>query len=78
MSSSSKLLDMFLAEQIKLINPPTKTRKANKALINPENKVINENDLEMTYNMILEKRPSNKKVIKFLQNCIDKIIEDDD
>jgi len=75
---SSKLLDMFLAEQVKLINPPTKSLRANKSLINPDNKVINENDMEATYNMILEKKPSNKKVIKFLQNCIDKIIDDED
>jgi len=75
---SSKLLDNFLAEQIKLINPPTKAVKANKALVNPSNKVINENDMEASYNMILEKKPANKKVIKFLQNCIDKILEDDD
>jgi len=69
---------MFLAEQVKLINPPTKSLRANKSLINPDNKVINENDMEATYNMILEKKPSNKKVIKFLQNCIDKIIDDED
>ena len=75
---SSKLLDNFLAEQMKLINAPTKATKANKNLINPSNKIINENDMEATYNHILEKKPSNKKVIKFLQNCIDKIIEDED
>ena len=75
---SSKLLDNFLAEQMKLINAPSKAVRANKALINPSNKVVNENDMEATYNMILEKKPANKKVIKFLQNCIDKILEDDD
>jgi len=75
---SSKLLDAFLAEQMKLINAPSKVVRASKALINPSNKVINENDLEATYNMIIEKRPSNKKVIKFLQNCIDKIILEDE
>jgi len=75
---SSKLLDAFLAEQMKLINAPSKAVRANKALINPSNKIINENDIEATYNHILEKKPANKKVIKFLQNCIDKILEDDD
>jgi len=75
---SSKLLDNFLAEQMKLINAPSKAVRANKALINPSNKVVNENDMEATYNMIIEKKPANKKVIKFLQNCIDKILEDDD
>lgn len=75
---SSKLLDNFIAEQIKLINPPTKAVKANKNLINPSNKIVNENDIEATYNHILEKKPANKKVIKFLQNCIDKILEDED
>lgn len=75
---SSKLLDTFLAEQMKLINPPTKAVKANKALINPSNKVVNEDNLEATYNMILEKKPAKKTVIKFLQNCIDKIIEDEE
>ena len=32
---SSKLLDNFLAEQMKLINAPSKAVRANKALINP-------------------------------------------
>ena len=75
---SSKLLDNFIAEQMKLINAPTKAVRANKNLINPSNKVINENDVEATYNMILEKKPANKKVIKFLQNCIDKILDEED
>lgn len=75
---SSKLLDNFVANQINLVNPPTKGIKTNKALINAEIKMVNENDLEATYNMIIDKKPSNKKVIKFLQDCINKIILDDD
>lgn len=75
---SSKLLDNFLSEQMKLINPPTKSVKPCKALINSDNKMVNENDLEATYNMIIDKKPSNKKVIKFLQDCINKIILEDD
>jgi len=76
---SSNLLDNFLANQKNLVNPPTKGNKTNKALINSDNKMVNnENDLEATYNMIIDKKPSNKKVIKFLQDCINKIIQDDD
>ena len=75
---SSKLVDAFIAEQMKLISPPAKPAKANKALVNPANKkVMIENDLEATYNTILEKKPANKTVLKFLQDCINKSIEED-
>jgi len=75
---SSKLVDAFIAEQMKLMNFPAKPAKANKALVNPANKkVMIENDLEATYNTILEKKPANKTVLKFLQDCINKSIEED-
>lgn len=74
---SSKLIDQFIESQIKLVNPPTKTLKSNPKLINIE-PTISQDTMEITYNMIIEKKPSNKKVIAFLQDCINKIIEDED
>jgi hypothetical protein len=39
---------------------------------------VDESDPEAMYNDILEKKPAAKKVLRFLQMCIDAIVADDD
>lgn len=75
---SNKLLTDFLNEQTKLMNATPHARPADKSIIRPETKVINMEDPEIMYNYIIEKKPSNKKVIKFIQQCIDNIMSDSD
>jgi hypothetical protein len=75
---SNKLLNDFLIEQKKLMNAPAHARPADKSIIRPENKVIDMDDPEIAYNYIIEKKPSSKKVVKFLQQCIDSIMSDSD
>lgn len=74
----SKLLKDFLSEQVKLMHAPSHCAPAQKNIIRPEKKVIPENDTESTYNYILEKKPNGKKVIKFIQQCINDIMELED
>lgn len=79
--SSAKLVDNFIAEQLKLINAPSTPVRAHKSLINPTVLTVEkprEADLELTYNLIIEKKPCAKKVVKFLQACIDNIVLDED
>jgi hypothetical protein len=74
----SKLLKDFLAEQVKLINVPSHARPADKTIVRPDTKAIPEKDTEATYNYILEKKPNGKKVVKFIQQCINDIMEMED
>jgi len=39
---------------------------------------VEETDPEEMFNDIIEKKPAAKKVLKFLQVCIDSIVTDDD
>lgn len=77
---SNNLLQNFLGEQTKLMNATAHAKPASKSIIRPETvaTAVNMDDPETMYNYILEKKPANKKVIKFLQQCIDSIISDED
>ena len=77
----NKLLRDFISEQKKLMNATAHAKPADKSIIRPENPTIinvNPDDPEEMYNYILEKKPAHKKVIKFIQTCIDVIVDDDD
>jgi hypothetical protein len=76
----SKLVKDFLAEQVKLMNAQQHARPAHKSIIRPDTNVvkIDPDDPESMFNHILEKKPAPKKVIKFLQACIDKMVAEDD
>jgi hypothetical protein len=76
----SKLVIDFLKEQEKLMKPqPSSVKPASKIIIRPEEELTkSEDDPEEMYNNILEKKPSAKKVLRFLQICIDSIVNDDD
>lgn len=77
----SKLLKDFLAEQPKLLQSTARAKPAHKDIIRPEKPLAVEadmNDPEVLYNYILEKKPAPKKLVKFLQTCIDSIMEDED
>lgn len=81
MSANGKLLQDFLVEQKKLMNATAHAVAADKRIIRPENPTMNQvnpDDPEEMYNYILEKKPSHKKVLKFIQTCIDSIVDDDD
>jgi len=74
----SKLIRDFLDSQAKLADNKT-VKPTNKLLAKPELLVIeSQTDPESLYNEILEKKPSKKKVLKFIQVCIDSIIDEDD
>lgn len=70
----------FLKEQEKMMKSPTSTvRPALKIIVRPEEELAKkDDDPEDMYNEIIEKKPSAKKVLKFLQICIDSIVNDDD
>jgi hypothetical protein len=71
----SQLLKDFLKHQNTHINT---VAPANKNIIRPEkmNKKVEPDNIEEMYNFILEKKPNKKKVIKFLQMCIDSLNDD--
>jgi hypothetical protein len=74
----SKLVRDFLESQAKLANN-TIVKPTNKLLVKPELFVVeSQTNPESLYNEILEKKPSKKKVLKFIQVCIDSIIDEDD
>lgn len=76
----SKILKDFLAEQKKLMNAKSHITPAHSSIIRPENHIaiVKIDTPEDMYNHILEKKPGHKKVVKFLQECIDSIVEDED
>jgi hypothetical protein len=79
----SELLKKFLAEQPMLMEAKNHIKTANKTVIRPgKNKrdieLEPEEDYEEYYNYILQKKPPKKKVIKFLQVCINTMLDDDD
>lgn len=73
----SKLVKEFLDSQMKLMNNKTVAKPASKILARPET-MIQETTPESLYNEILDKKPSKKKVLKFLQLAIDSVLDDDD
>lgn len=76
----SKLVIDFLKEQEKLMKPQASSVKpASKIIIRPEEELTkSEDDPEEMYNNIIDKKPSAKKVLRFLQICIDSIVNDED
>lgn len=75
----SKLIQDFLAEQIKLLNAKSHITAASKKLVKPKQvKAIDPDNVEESFNYIIEKKPSNAKVKKFLQATIDKILEQEE
>lgn len=75
----SKLIQDFLAEQVKLMNAKSHTTVASKTLVKPKAvKALDPDDVEGSFNYIIEKKPSNAKVKKFLQVTIDKILEQEE
>jgi hypothetical protein len=73
----NQLLKDFLKHQNTHINTVT---PANKNIVRPEKMVKKvepgSEDIDGMYNFILEKKPNKKKVIKFLQLCIDSLNDD--
>ena len=75
----SKLLKDFLTEQVKLMSAPSHAKPASKTIVRPEKMiVVPDDDTESKYNYIIEKKPGNKKVIKFLQECINEIVDQEE
>ena len=77
----SKIIGEFIKSQQLLMNGGgTSIRPAEKAVVRPEvtRKAVDESDPEELFNDIIEKKPAAKKVLKFLQLCIDTIVTDDD
>lgn len=75
----SKLIQDFLAEQVKLLNAKQHSTAASKTLVKPKAvKALDPDNVEETFNYIIEKKPSNAKVKKFLQVTIDKILEQEE
>ena len=75
----SKLIQDFLAEQVKLMSAKQHSTVASKILIKPKAvKALDPDNVEDSFNYIIEKKPSNAKVKKFLQATIDKILEQEE
>ncbi len=72
---SSKLLQDFLASQV--LMDPTVKKPTPRGLVKPEEVVSEEATPEVLYNEILQKRPGKKKVLAFLQTCIDSLLDDE-
>lgn len=76
----SKMLQDFLNAQATLMNPTTVACPANKNIVRPDKKkkvIVPTEDTDEMFNFIIEKKPANKKVMKFIQNCINDILDDD-
>jgi hypothetical protein len=74
----SKLVRDFLESQKALMNNKV-VKPTNKMLVKPELMVQEPTtDPEVMYNEILEKKPGKKKVLKFIQLCIDSVLDEDD
>lgn len=77
----SRIIGDFIKSQQLLMNGGgAVATPAAKTVVRPEvtRKVVDESDPEAMYNEIIEKKPAAKKVLKFLQMCIDSIVTDDD
>jgi hypothetical protein len=78
----SKIIGDFIKSQQALITNGggTTVTPAAKTIVRPEapRKCVEEMDPEEMFNDIIEKKPAAKKVLKFLQVCIDSIVTDED
>jgi hypothetical protein len=78
----SKIIGDFIKTQQQLLmnGGGTATAPAAKEVVRPEvtRKAVDDSDPEAMFNEIIEKKPAAKKVLKFLQLCIDSIVTDDD
>lgn len=74
----SKLVRDFLESQSKLMNNKPIQKPNNKLLARPELMAVETTTPETMYNEILDKKPSKKKVLKFLQIAIDSVLDQDD
>jgi hypothetical protein len=73
-SANSDKVKQFIKEQIKLVQDGSKAKaeKANKCLVDPTKPTEEEPDNEYEY--ILTKKPSRKRVEKYLQGLIDAVV----
>jgi hypothetical protein len=79
--ASSMIADFIKAQQMLMKGGGTATPTvAPKTVVRPEvvRVAVDESDPEALYNEIIEKKPGAKKVLKFLQMCIDSIVNDED
>ena len=76
---ADRLIQDFIKEQTKLMNAPSHSKPAMKTIIKPDMvRPTVEDTIDEKYNNILEKKPAPKKVIKFLQECVDSIMAQED
>lgn len=75
--SDPKLLKDFLEAQKSLIKPKHSVVPADKMIIRPEQKKM-QDEPEDEYEMIITKKPAKKKVEKYLQELVDAIMEAQD
>lgn len=78
--SSSIIADFIRSQKALVDGGAAVPAPAAKIVVRPEaiRKFVEESDPEAMFNEIIEKKPAAKKVLKFLQLCIDSIISDDD
>jgi shikimate kinase len=78
----SRIIGDFIKAQQALITNGggTVATPAAKTIVRPEaaRKYVDETDPEEMFNDIIEKKPAAKKILKFLQVCIDSIVTDED
>jgi len=73
---SEHMIKEFLKQQATLMSH-TVVIKTNKALVKPEVVITEEATPEQMYNEIIQKRLGKKKVQKFLQACVDSLLDDE-
>lgn len=78
--STSIIADFIKSQKALVDGGAAVPAPAAKIVVRPEatHKFVEEPDPEEMFNDIIEKKPNAKKVLKFLQLCIDAIISDDD
>ena len=73
---SELMIKEFIKHQATLMNH-TVVIKSNKDLIKPEVVVTEAATPEQLYNQIIQKRLGRKKVMIFLQACVDALLDDE-
>jgi len=73
---SEHMIKEFLKQQATLMSH-TVVIKTNKDLVKPEVVITEEATPEQMYNEIIQKRLGKKKVQKFLQACVDSLLDDE-
>ena len=76
MQMSEHMIKEFLKQQATLMSH-TVVIKTNKDLVKPEVVITEEATPEQMYNEIIQKRLGKKKVQKFLQACVDSLLDDE-